>query len=267
MRDRGNSARAKFRLPFFRHMSMYCCIDARRVPAGRLVGNRLMEALSIITLALGAAWASGINLYATVLVLGLLGSTGLVALPSGLEVLTSPVVLAVAGVVYVIEFFADKIPGVDSLWDTIHTFIRIPAGALMAAGATAGFGDDTMVALALLGGAAVAAGSHATKAGSRAMINTSPEPFSNWAASIFEDILVVGGLSLAIFNPTLFIGFLLLFLLVAIWLVPKIWRGLRTIYRRFAGTRPDSGSAPGTGPALQPGARGFTLAPMKRDPD
>jgi len=220
-----------------------------------------MSALSIITLALGAAWASGINLYATVLVLGLLGSTGVVTLPPGLEVLQSPLVLTVAGVVYVLEFFADKIPGVDSLWDVVHTFIRIPAGALLAAGATMGFGDDTMTALSLLGGAAVAAGSHATKAGSRAMINTSPEPFSNWITSIFEDVLVVAGLSLAVFSPVTFIGFLLVFLLIALWLVPKIWRGLRALYRRFAGT----GGRAGTD--LEPAGKGFDLSPLKRDLD
>ena len=225
-----------------------------------------MDALSIISLALGAAWASGINLYATVLVLGLLGTTGLVGLPAGLDPLMNPIVLVIAGVVYAIEFFADKIPGVDSVWDTIHTFIRIPAGALMAAGATVGLGEEYMVALALLGGAAVAAGSHATKAGSRAMINTSPEPFTNWGASIFEDILVVGGLALALYNPTLFLGFLLLFVLFAIWLLPKIWRGIRSIYRRIAGTA----AGPGAGDdakMLEPPSKGFNLSSVNRDPD
>lgn len=225
-----------------------------------------MDALSIISLALGAAWASGINLYATVLVLGLLGTTGLVGLPAGLDPLMTPIVLVIAGVVYAIEFFADKIPGVNSVWDTIHTFIRIPAGALMAAGATVGLGEEYMVALALLGGAAVAAGSHATKAGSRAMINTSPEPFTNWGASIFEDILVVGGLALALYNPTLFLGFLLLFVLFAIWLLPKIWRGIRSIYRRIAGTA----AGPGAGDdakMLEPPSKGFNLSSVNRDPD
>ena len=225
-----------------------------------------MDALSIISLALGAAWASGINLYATVLVLGLLGTTGLVGLPAGLDPLMNPIVLVIAGVVYAIEFFADKIPGVNSVWDTIHTFIGIPAGALMAAGATVGLGEEYMVALALLGGAAVAAGSHATKAGSRAMINTSPEPFTNWGASIFEDILVVGGLALALYNPTLFLGFLLLFVLFAIWLLPKIWRGIRSIYRRIAGTA----AGPGAGDdakMLEPPSKGVNLSSVNRDPD
>ena len=200
-----------------------------------------MDALSIITLAMGAAWASGINLYATVLLVGLLGTFGLVPLPDGLSTLTSPIVLGVAGVAYIIEFFADKIPGLDSIWDGIHTFIRIPAGAAMAAGATAGLGEDYMVALALLGGAAVAAGSHATKAGSRAVINTSPEPLTNWAASFFEDVLVVVGLLLALFKPVVFLIFLLVFFLAALWLLPKIWRGLWRLYQRFAGKQgPDA---------------------------
>ncbi len=218
-----------------------------------------MDALSIITLAMGAAWASGINLYATVLLVGLLGTFGLVPLPDGLSVLTSPIVLTVAGVAYVVEFFADKIPGLDSFWDAVHTFIRIPAGAAMAAGATSGLGEDYMVALALLGGAAVAAGSHATKAGSRAIINTSPEPVTNWAASFFEDVLVVGGLLLAIFKPALFLIFALVFFLAALWLLPKIWRGLRALYRRFTGK---------AGPeAIDDRSRGFELSSLDRNPD
>lgn len=216
-----------------------------------------MDALSIVTLAMGAAWASGINLYATVLLVGLLGSTGLVPLPEGLSPLTSPIVLIVAGVAYVAEFFADKIPGVDSLWDAVHTFIRIPAGALLAGGAATGLGEDYMVAVALLGGAAVAAGSHATKSGSRALINTSPEPVSNWAASFFEDILVVGGLLLALFKPALFLVFVLLFFLAAIWLLPKIWRGLRSLFRRFSGKAETK--------ALPEAERGFKLAPLDRN--
>lgn len=216
-----------------------------------------MDALSMITLAMGAAWASGINLYATVLLVGALGATGLVPLPDGLSVLTSPVVLAVAGVAYLAEFFADKIPGVDSVWDAVHTFIRVPAGALLAAGAASGLGEDYIVALALIGGAAVAAGSHATKAGSRALINTSPEPVSNWAASFLEDILVVGGLLLALFKPVVFLFFLLLLFLAALWLLPKIWRGLRNLLRRFS-SRPDLKAIP---------ERGFNLTPLDRNSD
>ncbi|NKB56339.1 MAG: DUF4126 family protein [Alphaproteobacteria bacterium] len=218
-----------------------------------------MDALSIVTLAMGAAWASGINLYATVLLVGLLGSTGLVPLPEGLSPLTSPVVLIVAGVGYLAEFFADKIPGVDSIWDAVHTFIRIPAGALLAGGAASGLGEDYMVALALLGGAAIAVGSHATKAGTRAVINTSPEPVSNWAASFFEDVLVVGGLLLALFKPGLFLVFVILFFLAAAWLLPKIWRGIRSLLRRF--------SRKGEAESVPVAGRGFRLAPLDRNSD
>ena len=218
-----------------------------------------MDALSIITLAMGAAWASGINLYATVLLVGLLGSFGLVPLPDGLSPLTSPIVLGVAGVAYLVEFFADKIPGLDSIWDAIHTFIRIPAGAAMAMGATSGLGEEYTVALALLGGAAVAAGSHATKAGARAAINTSPEPVTNWAASFFEDVLVVGGLLLALFKPVVFLIFVTIFFLAAIWLMPKIWRGLRGLYRRVTGKGgPDS---------IADQSRGFELSVSDHKPD
>lgn len=185
----------------------------------------------MVTLAMGAAWASGINLYATVLLVGLLGTTGLVPLPDGLSPLTSPIVLTVAGVAYLIEFFADKIPGLDSMWDAVHTFIRIPAGAAMAAGA-------------------------------RAAINTSPEPVTNWAASIFEDILVVGGLLLALFKPTVFLVFALVFFLVALWLLPKIWRGLRRLYRRITG----ASDAPDT-ETIADQRRGFDLSSMDRKAD
>lgn len=218
-----------------------------------------MDALSIITLAMGAAWASGINLYATVLLVGLLGSFGLVPLPDGLSPLTSPIVLGVAGVAYLVEFFADKIPGLDSIWDAIHTFIRIPAGAALAMGATSGLGEEYTVALALLGGAAVAAGSHATKAGARAAINTSPEPVTNWAASFFEDVLVVGGLLLALFNPVVFLIFVAIFFLAAIWLLPKIWRGLRGLYRRLTGK-----GGPDT---IADQSRGFELSVPDRKPE
>jgi hypothetical protein len=244
----------------------YCWKPASRLFIGdtlesNRVGKKRMDILSIITLALGAAWASGINVYATVLLIGLFGATGVVPLPEALMPLTSPVVLAVAGVAYLIEFFADKIPGLDSLWDALHTFIRIPAGAVLAAGAASGLGEDYLIAVALLGGAAIAAGSHTMKAGSRAVINTSPEPASNWAASILEDILVVVGLLLALFKPGLFIAFFLLFLLAAIWLLPKIWRGVRHVFRRL------SGAVRGDKSALSPSNKGFVLTPLDRNPD
>lgn len=195
-----------------------------------------MDAVQAITLALGASWASGINLYATAVVLGGLNLFGIVDLPPEMEVLSSPMVLGAAALMYGVEFFADKIPGVDSLWDIIHTFVRIPAGAMLAAGAVGGLDTGTIGEIetiaAMVTGGAVAGVSHTTKAASRAVINTSPEPFTNWAASIGEDIMVFTGLSFALFNPVYFLVGLAIFALLLIWLIPKIWRGLR----RFVGS-------------------------------
>lgn len=191
-----------------------------------------MEAIQIIALTMGVAWASGINLYATVFMLGLLGSTGHIVLPPGLEVLTDPLVMFAAGLMYCVEFFADKTPGVDSGWDTIHTFIRIPAGAVLAMGAV---GDTSQAAelMAFLLGGGLAAGAHATKAGARVLINTSPEPFSNWATSLGEDALVIGGLWAALYHPVVFLVGLVIFVALMIWLLPKIWRGLRVVFAKL----------------------------------
>ena len=195
-----------------------------------------MGVLETLTLALGASWASGLNLYAAVAVLGFLDLFGVISLPANLQVLSSPWVLSVAVFMYAVEFFADKIPGVDSIWDAIQTFIRIPAGAMMAAGAVggldAGIGSEVQTAIALLLGGSIAAGVHLTKAGSRAIINTSPEPLSNWSGSIFEDILVFVGLFLAVFKPIIFIAAFGFFIVLAIWLLPKIWRGIRGVFSR-----------------------------------
>jgi len=192
------------------------------------------ETIQAIALVLGASWAAGINLYAAILVLGILGNTGYAELPQGLELVENPLVLGVAGIMYFIEFFADKTPGVDSGWDAIHTFIRIPAGAMMAVGAASGIEVNQAVTLAaaLLGGG-VAATSHFTKAGTRLMINTSPEPVTNWVASFSEDIAVIGGLWAALTYPWLFIVMFIVFILLAIWLLPKIWRALKLIARKI----------------------------------
>ena len=190
--------------------------------------------MQAISLMLGAGWASGINLYAAVLVLGWLGSSGQVDLPAGLSVVSEPGVMLAAGFMYVVEFFTDKIPGVDSFWDLLHTFIRIPAGALLAAGAAQGLDMGPAAEMVgLLTGGGLAAASHTTKAGSRALINTSPEPVSNWTASVSEDVAVVGGLWTALNYPWLFIVLLILFLALTIWLLPKIWRALKAIFGRI----------------------------------
>ena len=190
------------------------------------------QVLATISLTMGAAWASGINLYATIAVLGILGATGNVELPSQLLVLQSPLVIGCATLMYLVEFFADKTPGVDTGWDTIHTFIRIPAGVILAASVVGDVSPALVVAAGILGGA-LSATSHLVKAGSRVMINTSPEPFSNWAASLFEDFLVIGGLFAALHYPLLFLLFLVAFLLLAVWLIPRLWRAIRFLWRKM----------------------------------
>ncbi|GLS26524.1 DUF4126 family protein [Marinibactrum halimedae] len=189
--------------------------------------------VATIALTMGASWASGINLYATLLMLGLAGSTGNLDLPSDLEVLENPLVIGAAGIMYFVEFFVDKTPGVDSGWDTLHTFVRIPAGVLLAAGAVGEINPAMEVAAGILGGG-LAATSHATKSGSRLLINTSPEPFSNWGASVTEDLLVIGGLWTALNHPVLFLILLIAFIALAVWMIPKLWRLLASVFRKLA---------------------------------
>ncbi|MFZ2168005.1 MAG: DUF4126 domain-containing protein [Methylococcaceae bacterium] len=193
-----------------------------------------MEALDQISttlaLTMGLAWASGINLYATLLTLGFLANSGNIVLPPDLQIVADPMVMAAAGLMYFIEFFADKVPGVDTGWDAIHTFIRIPAGAMLAAGAIGDLNPAVEVAAAIMGGS-LAAASHATKAGSRVLINTSPEPFSNWFASVGEDIAVIGGVWACINHPLLFLIALVFFILLMIWLLPRIWSGVKKVFR------------------------------------
>ncbi len=190
-----------------------------------------MDAVSVIALSMGAAWASGINLYATVFMLGYMATTGNITLPAELEVVANPMVMTAAGFMYCVEFFADKMPGVDSAWDSIHTFIRIPAGAMLAASAVGDVTPAIELTTALLGGA-LAAGSHTTKAGTRLLINTSPEPVSNWTASISEDLLVIGGLWTALNYPVLFIIGLVAFILLMIWALPRLWRLVKLLFRK-----------------------------------
>lgn len=187
--------------------------------------EQLEQISQTIALSLGAAWASGINLYATVLVLGLMGNSGAMPLPESLQIVQHPLVIGASALMYAVEFFADKVPGVDSGWDAIHSFIRIPAGAALAAAATGQVDPAISLAAALIGGS-LSAATHATKAGSRILINASPEPFSNWGASLGEDLLVLGGLWTALHHPLLFLALLLLFLVLLLWLLPRIWRGL-----------------------------------------
>ena len=200
-----------------------------------------MDITQTIALTMGVAWASGINLYAAILMLGYLGTTGSIDLPPDLQVLGNPMVMLAAGLMFVIEFFTDKVPGVDSGWDAISTFIRIPAGAVLAAGAIGEVGTAAQLAAGLAGGA-LATGSHATKAGTRVLINSSPEPITNWFASVGEDVAVIAGLWTALYHPALFIVLLVVFILLMIWLLPKLWRGIKKVFgfigRLFGGSKP-----------------------------
>src|SRR5438128_6944733 len=191
-----------------------------------------LDTLQLVALAAALGWTSGIRLYAVLFVVGAVGYLGWVDLPVHLRVLSHPLVLTASGFMVFVEFFADKVPGVDSLWDLVHTFVRIPAGAALAASV---FGESppawTLTA-AILGGT-LAAGSHFTKAGTRMVLNTSPEPFSNWAASFGEDLLVGTMLYLALAYPIVFLIVLAIVLAMSIWLLPKLWRYIRAIVNRI----------------------------------
>jgi hypothetical protein len=187
-----------------------------------------MDAITSFALASGLSWASGLRLYLTVFIVGLLSKYGYIHLPESLHILSNPVVIGVAGLFAVIEFLADKIPYVDSAWDSIQTFIRVPAGALLAMGAINSSNPIIAFITALLGGSLTGM-THATKAGSRAIINTSPEPVSNITTSFGEEGLVLGGGWLALMHPMVFIGVLIFFVLVMLWLLPKLWRGIQSI--------------------------------------
>lgn len=195
--------------------------------------DALNQISTTLALTMGLAWASGINLYATLLTLGFLANSGNIVLPPDLQIVANPAVMVAAGLMYCIEFFADKTPGVDTGWDAIHTFIRIPAGAMLAAGAVGELNPAVELAAAIVGGG-MAAGSHMTKAGSRVLINTSPEPFSNWAASIGEDVAVITGVWAAVQHPFFFLIALALFIVLMIWLLPKIWAGVKKVFRAIA---------------------------------
>lgn len=199
----------------------------------------------LVALAATLGFASGLRLYAVLFIIGMAGYLGWVDLPSGLAPLSHPLVLAASGFMCFVEFFADKIPGVDSLWDVLHTLIRIPAGAALAASVFGDSSSATMLAAAILGGT-LAAGSHFSKAGSRALINTSPEPFSNWGASLTEDAAVGGLLWLALAHPLAAGVVVVLMILLMIWLLPKLWRTGRRLAGRLSGwlSAPKSRGAP-----------------------
>ena len=185
-----------------------------------------MDVLATLGRTLGFSLAAGVNLYATVALVGLAARFGWVELPEQFQVFNNPWVIGVAGVLYVVEFFADKIPWVDTMWDAVHTFVRPVGGALIAVAAL-GDASPTIEGLVALLGGAVAAGSHATKAGTRVAANASPEPFSNWALSIIEDIFVVGLGLVTLKFPLLALGISLVILLVMVFAARWIWQLLR----------------------------------------
>ena len=192
-----------------------------------------MNIIETLGLGLGASWLSGVNLYATVAVLGLLQRFGWAELPGGLDVLANPYVIGVAAFLYTIEFVADKIPYVDTIWDGVHTFIRVPAGAILALAATTNLNPSIQI-IALLIGGGLALSTHGTKATVRAAANTSPEPFSNWGLSLFEDLFVIGAAALVTQYPIVLLVIIAIFLIILAWILPKVVRRTR---RMIATTR------------------------------
>lgn len=191
-----------------------------------------MVVLPEVALAGVLSWASGFRLYGALFIAGMLDRFHVVVLPDRLAVLSHTPVLVVTGVLLLVEFLVDKIPAADSAWDSVQTFVRVPLGALLAWGVFAHASPEIQAVAAILGGV-LAAGTHVAKAGTRAMVNTSPEPLSNWSLSLSEDGVLLFGLWLAFRHPVVFVVLLALFVLLLIWLIPKLWRGLRALRRGF----------------------------------
>ena len=206
-----------------------------------------MGVLETLSPAMGTAWTAGINVYATVAVLGLAGKYEMIQLPPKLHILMEPVVIGVACVMYFIEFFADKVPYVDNGWDAIHTFIRIPAGAILAAGAV-GDASPALELAAILAGGTVALASHGTKATARLAINASPEPFTNWFSSIGEGLVVFAGIWLTFNHPVVMFVLVILFIALAAWLIPKLYplakAGFKLLRDRIAGVQVTQSGGP-----------------------
>ena len=195
--------------------------------------NWLQNHLPELAMSAAMAWGAGLRLYLVVFVVGLLGKLGYVPLPDTLKLLMNPLVLGAAGFMAFIEFFADKIPWLDSAWDAVHTFLRIPAGAALAAGMLGDSGEGVAMAAALIGGT-LTAGTHFGKAGTRAVANTSPEPFTNIGLSLAEDTMVAGGLALAIANPIIFLVLLLIFVIALVVLIRFILKGLTAVINKLS---------------------------------
>ena len=206
---------------------------AHEVVAGAAQAAQKLDMPALLALAAALGWASGFRLYAAVFLVGAMGAAGWIPLPPGLHVLQHPAVLVASGFMLLVEFFADKVPWLDSAWDAVHAFIRIPAGALLAAGAL-GADNATMGVVAGLMGGSLAATSLATKMTTRAAVNTSPEPLSNWLLSFFEDVLVVAVVWLATQHPLWFGVALVVMLLVSALLLVVLFKFLRAVWCRLA---------------------------------
>jgi hypothetical protein len=198
---------------------------------GKVVGK--LDTTALVALAAALGWAAGIRLYLVVFLTGMAGFMGFIPLPDGLKILQNPALLTASGFMVFVEFFADKIPGLDSIWDVVHTVIRVPAGAALAGGV---FGADsaTMGTVAALVGGTLAATSHATKATTRAAVNTSPEPFSNILVSFAEEGLVIFMLWLATDHPVIFGIVLLIVLVLSVMLIVMLWKFLRMVVRKVS---------------------------------
>jgi hypothetical protein len=190
-----------------------------------------MDMIQTIALSAGLAWASGLRLYLVVFLAGVLSYFGYLQLPASLVMLQNPLVIGAAGLMAFAELIADKIPAFDSLWDSFQTFIRIPAGALLAAFAMGEVDPAWTVAAGLIGGT-ITAGTHFAKAGSRLAINTSPEPFSNWLASFGEEGMLLAGLWTMLASPAIFLGLLAVFLVIAGFVLVKLWGFVGRLVRR-----------------------------------
>lgn len=206
---------------------------AQAVADGAARATQQLDMPSLVALAAALGWASGLRLYAVVFLVGLMGVAGWIALPPGLAVLQHPAVLLVSGFMLLVEFFADKVPWLDSAWDALHAFIRVPAGALLAA-SVFGFDNAAMAVVAGLLGGSLSATALATKMTTRAAANTSPEPFSNWGLSFLEDGLVVGMVWLATNHPMLFAVVLVAVLVVSVLLLVVLFKFLRAVVRRLS---------------------------------
>jgi hypothetical protein len=191
----------------------------------------LLKHVPELALTAAMAWGAGLRLYLVVFVVGVLGYFGYIPLPESMKLLMHPAVMGASGFMAFVEFFADKIPYLDSVWDAVHTFFRIPAGAALAAGMMGGNGEAVSMAAALLGGT-LAAGTHLSKAGTRAIVNTSPEPFSNIGTSLAEESVLLGGLALAATHPLVFLALLLVFIVAVIFLLGFFIRSIRKLMQR-----------------------------------